>query len=78
MRLAAGLITLAGLVPFGLAVSAYMQFQGHRRIAAFLALQPDPAPTGLVIYIDVLCVVGALWLATAMTGWAAYLTRRRV
>jgi hypothetical protein len=77
-RIAAGLLSIGWLVPFVLAGSAAMDFLSQRRIAAFMGLRPPPAPAGLVFQVDLLSVVGAVWLATVLTGWVAYFTRRTV
>jgi len=48
------------------------------RIQAFLGGRPPAVPPEIKFYANALCVIGALWLATVVTGWAAYFTRRRV
>jgi hypothetical protein len=48
------------------------------RLLAFLGERGPGMPPEIKSYVNALCVLGALWLATMITGWTAYLTRRKL
>jgi hypothetical protein len=73
----ASLVSIGWLAPFLGALYLVMEFSMRSRLVAFLGGRSPGLPPEIKFYVNALCVLGALWLATAVTGWTAYLTRRR-
>ena len=73
----AGLASIGWLAPFVTALYLVMDYSMRSRLLAFLGERGPGLPPEIKLYANALCVVGALWLATVVTGWAAYLTRRK-
>ena len=76
LRVAAGLASIGWLAPFIAALYLVVEALMGSRIQAFLGRAPA-VPPEIKFYVNALCVIGVLWLATVVTGWAAYFTRRR-
>jgi hypothetical protein len=77
VRVATGLGSIGWLAPFVGALYLVMEFSIRSRILAFLDGRAPGMPPEIKFYANALCVLGALRLATVVTGSAAYLTRRR-
>ena len=75
---AAGVASFGWLVPFVAALYLVMEFSMRSRLLAFLGERGPGMPAEIKFQANALCVLGALWLATVVTGWTAYLTRRKV
>lgn len=73
----AGVVSIGWLAPFVAAFYLVMEFSMQSRLLAFLGQRGPGLPPEIKFYANALCVLGALWLATVVTGWTAYLTRRK-
>ena len=67
---------MAWLVPFVIALKLVIDYSMRSRLLAFLGERGPGLPPEMRFYANALCVLGALWLATVITGWTAYFTRR--
>jgi hypothetical protein len=76
LRVAAGLGSIGWLAPFVAALYLVMEFSMRSRVLAFVGERGQGMPPEIKFYANALCVLGALWLATAVTGWTVYFTRR--
>jgi hypothetical protein len=75
--ISAGLLSIGWVVPFVAALYLVMDYPMRSRLLAFVGERGPGVPAEIKLYANALCVLGALWLATVVTGWAAYLTRRK-
>ena len=73
----AGLASIGWLAPFLAALYLALEYSMRSRLLDFLGEQGPGLPPEIKFYANALCVLGALWLATVVTGWTAYLTRRK-
>jgi hypothetical protein len=73
----AGLVSIGWLAPFAIALKLVMDYSMRSRLLAFLGERGPGLPPEIRLYANALCVFGALWLATVVTGWTACFTRRR-
>jgi len=76
--LPAGLASIGWLIPFAIALKLVMDYSMRSRLLAFIGERGPGLPPEIKFYANALCVLGALWLATVVTGWTAYLARRKV
>ena len=74
--ISAGLLSIGWLAPFAAALWLVLEYSMRSRLLAFLGERGPGMPPEIKLYANALCVLGALWLATVVTGWTAYLTRR--
>lgn len=77
-RISAGLLSIGWLAPFVAALWLVVDYSMRSRLNAFLGVRGPGMPPEIKLYANALCVLGALWLATVVTGWTAYFARRRV
>jgi hypothetical protein len=75
--ISAGLLSIGWLVPFAIALNLVMEYSVRSRLLAFLGERGPGLSADIRFYANALCVLGALWLATVITGWTAHFMRRR-
>ncbi len=74
----AGILSIGWLAPFVAALYLVMDYSMRSRLRAFVGERGPGVPPEIKFYANALCVLGALWLATVVMAWTAYLTRRKV
>jgi len=72
-----GLASIGWLAPFLAVLYLFLEYSMHSRLLAFLGERRLGIQPEIRFYANALCVLGVLWLATAVTGWTVYLTRRK-